>query len=450
MDGQITQASVWLPDDWNSRMLAFGGGGWSGGVPFGPMGVDGVAQGYASYGTDGGHESDWLDGRWGLGNDDAIIDFGYRAVHLTVVVSKALTAAYYGKNHSKSYFTGCSNGGRQGIKSMAKYPEDFDGLIVGSPANPFGKWIPRTLQQSLAMQPVNSSGWISADTWTVIHQEVLRQCDGLDGILDEYLHDPNACNFRPELLTCRNGSDPSTCLSLAQLESFRKLYTTYVDSNQNYLSAPYYLGGELLWGTHGVSTPTPWLMAEHYYKYFVLNDTEWDWTTLNASTIQLGIDINPGEIDINIPDLTAFFARGGKVIQYTGWSDELISPGDSIKWYSDVSAYTMANTNITTDDHFRLFMVPGMTHCAYGPSAWAFGANEHRFRAPHLQEGPRYDAQAAIVEWVEHGRPIDDLVATKYVNDTGGIAFTRKLCPYPQRPVYQGGDRNSEVSFICR
>lgn len=77
-------------------------------------------------------------------------------------------------------------------------------------------------------------------------------------------------SFRPELLTCRNGSDPSTCLSLAQLESFRKLYTTYVDSDQNYLSAPYYLGGELLWGTHGVSTPTPWLMAEHYYKYYVL------------------------------------------------------------------------------------------------------------------------------------------------------------------------------------
>ncbi|KAJ9098119.1 hypothetical protein QFC21_004448 [Naganishia friedmannii] len=484
MTGKTAGVELWLPDDWNTRMLAFGGGGWSGGVPFGPMGVDGVAQGYASYGTNGGkfiqettfysreltrvftagHQSDWLDGSWGLGNDDAIVDFGYRAVHLSVVASKALTSQYYGNEHSKSYFSGCSNGGRQGIKSMASYPEDFDGLIVGSPANPFGRWIPWTLRQSLVMQPVNSSRWISTDTWAIIHQEILRQCDALDGVVDGYLHDPKACNFRPELATCRPNGDPTTCLSVDQLESFRKLYTTYVDGDQNYMSAPYTLGGELLWGTHGVSTPAPWQMAEHYYKYFVLNDTNWDWRTLNASTIQLGIDINPGEIDvsdliciigsrpeshilvaaqINVPDLTAFFARGGKVIQYTGWSDELIAPGDSlrltkrlsalwvlqIKWYSDVSAFTLANTDINPDEHFRLFMVPGMTHCAYGPSAWAFGANEHRFRAPHLQEGPRYDAQAAIVEWVENNRPIDDLVATKYENDTGGIAFTRKLCP---------------------
>ncbi|KAJ9117539.1 hypothetical protein QFC22_004389 [Naganishia vaughanmartiniae] len=296
--GKTAGAELWLPDDWNSRMLAFGGGGWSGGgkyttrktvsavatytgsiaivVPFGPMGVDGVAQGYASYGTDGGHISDWLDGSWGLGNDDAMIDFGYRAVHSTVIASKALTSQYYGKDHSKSYFSGCSNGGRQGIKSMASYPEDFDGLIVGSPANPFGRWIPWTLQQSLVMQPVNSSKWISNPTWGIIHQEILRQCDALDGssdcaqVLDGYLHDPKACNFRPELLTCRPNSDPTTCLSIDQLESFRRLYTTYVDGDQNYLSAPYNLGGELLWGTHGVSTPAPWQMAEHYYKYFVL------------------------------------------------------------------------------------------------------------------------------------------------------------------------------------
>ncbi|GHJ83854.1 hypothetical protein NliqN6_0256 [Naganishia liquefaciens] len=448
--GKTAGTELWLPDGWNTRILGFGGGGWSGGVPFGPLGMDGVAQGYASFGTDGGHISDWLDGRWGLNNDDAIVDFGYRAVHLSVDASKSLAALYYGKNHSKSYFSGCSNGGRQGIKSMTKYPEDFDGLVIGSPANPFGKWIPWTLHQSLVMQPVNSTRWISVDTWTMIHKEILRQCDALDGILDGYLHDPNACNFRPELLACRANQDPSTCLHVDQLETFRKLYTTYVDAAQNYLSAPYYLGGELLWGTHGVSTPTPWLMAEHYYKYFVLNDTNWDWTTLNATTIQLGIDLNPGDIDINIPDLTAFFARGGKVILYTGWSDELISPGDSIKWHADVTAYTRAHSDLDPDEHFKLFMVPGMTHCAFGPSAWSFGANEHRFRGPHLHNEARYDAQASVVEWVENGHEVDVLVATKYINDTGGIAFTRKLCPYPQRAVFLGGDENCETSFECR
>ncbi|KAJ9121063.1 hypothetical protein QFC24_005044 [Naganishia onofrii] len=449
--GKTAQAELWLPDGWNKRVIGYGNGGWSGGLPYSAMGPDGVYQGYASYGTDTGHQSSSRDGSWGLGNDDAIIDHGYRALHLTTVAAKALTMEYYGQNYTKSYYSGCSTGGRQGLKAMSRFPEDYDGVVIGSPANSFGRLMPWELHQSLVMQPVNSSRWIPSATWTAIYKEVLKQCDEIDGVADGVLSDPEACNFVPERMACKLGNNETDCLTLDQLETFRKLYTTYVDSEQNYIFSPYALGGELGYGS-GLSTPTPFPIAEDFYKYFVLNDTKWDWRTINASTIALGMQVNPGNMDVNTPDLTAFFARGGKVLQYVGWQDPLITAGNSIKWYKDVLAYTAANSDVNIDDHFKLFTVPGMQHCRGGPGAWIFGANGQRAQAPPLQEGPQYDVQAAMVEWLEQERSVDHIVSVKYTNDSvsQGIAFTRKICPYPQQSVYQGGDQNSEASFKCQ
>ncbi|KAJ9120083.1 hypothetical protein QFC22_002981 [Naganishia vaughanmartiniae] len=329
--GKTAQAELWLPDGWNQRIIGYGNGGWSGGLPYSAMGPDGVAQGYASYGTDTGHQSSSRNGSWGLGNDDAIIDHAYRALHLTTVASKALTMEYYGNSGViKSYYSGCSTGGRQGLKAMTMFPEDYDGVVIGSPANSFGRLMPWELHQSLVMQPVNSTRWIPPTTWTAIHEEVLKQCDGVDGVVDGILSDPEACNFVPESMTCKQGNNGTNCLTLDQLETFRKLYTTYVDSEQNYIFSPYALGGELGYGS-GLSTATPFPIAEDYYKYFVLNDTKWDWRTIDASTIALGMKVNPGNMDI--------------------------------KWYKDVLAYTAAKSDLDVDNHFKLFTVPGMQHC---------------------------------------------------------------------------------------
>ncbi|KAJ9103813.1 hypothetical protein QFC21_002275 [Naganishia friedmannii] len=460
---KTAQAELWLPDGWNKRVIGYGNGGWSGGLPYTGIGPDGVAQGYASYGTDtgqykgkspqsaahassflSGHQSSSRNGSWGLGNDDAIVDHAYRALHLTTVASKFLTMEYYGQNYTKSYYSGCSTGGRQGLKAMTMFPEDYDGVVIGSPANSFGRLMPWELHQSLVMQPVNSSRWIPAATWTAINKEVLKQCDGIDGVVDGILSDPEACkyvhfprhhgpnaNFVPERMTCKMGYKGTDCLTLDQLETFQKLYTTYIDSEQNYVFSPYALGGELGYGS-GLSTAIPFPIAEDYYKYFVLNDTKWDWRTINASTIALGMKVNPGNMDVTTPDLTAFFARGGKVIQYVGWQDPLITPGNSIKWYKDVVAYTAAKSDLDVDNHFKLFTVPGMQHCRGGPGAWIFGANAQRAQAPPLQEGPQYDVQAAMVEWLEQERSVDHIVSVKYTNDTlaQGVAFTRKLCPF--------------------
>ncbi|KAJ9093182.1 hypothetical protein QFC21_006499 [Naganishia friedmannii] len=376
--GKAAYSEVWLPDGWNSRTLGFGNGGWSG----------------------GGHNGISRDGSFGgPRNDDAIIDFAYRALHLTTVAAKTLASQYYGYNHTKSYYMACSTGGRQGIKAMSSFPEDYDGVVIGSPANAMARLQPWTIHQSLNVQPVNSSRWIPAALWPVIHKEALRQCDSLDGVTDGIISNPEVCDFRPELITCRKGSN-----------------TTTIWMATNWIFSGYVPGGELGYPT-GLATAEPYQISTDYYKYFVLNDTTWDYHTLNAST--------------NTPDLTAFFARGGKVIQYVGWNDQLISPGNSIKWYKDVYAYTLANSAINPDEHFKLFTVPGMRHCFTGEGAWIFGAASQRSTAPPPENNSTYDIQVAMVEWLETNRTVDHIVATKYRNDSAlsGVSFTRKLCP---------------------
>ncbi|GHJ89108.1 hypothetical protein NliqN6_5510 [Naganishia liquefaciens] len=453
--GKAAYSELWLPDGWNSRTLGFGNGGWSGGVPVNDLGLNGVAQGYASFGTNTGHDSPSRSGTWGgPRNDDAIIDFAYRALHVTTVVSKQLVAQYYGYPHTKSYYLACSTGGRQGIKAMASFPEDYDGVVIGSPANAMARLQPWSIHQGLNVQPVNSSRWITTDLWSVIHKEALSQCDELDGVKDGVISNPAVCNFQPELLTCRQGSNTGECLNLDQLDALRKLYSDYLDADQNWIFSGYVPGGELGYPT-GLATAQPFQISTDYYKYFVLNDTNWDFNTLNASTIDLGIELNPGQMDTNVPDLTAFFARGGKVIQYVGWNDQLISPGNSIKWYQDVYAYTLANSNLNPEEHFKLITVPAMTHCSGGEGAWVFGGSGQRSTSPPrqpLQPGPEYDIQAAMVAWLENDRTVDHIISTKYLNDdaSAGVSFTRKLCPYPQQAVYQGGDQNTEASFVCK
>ncbi|KAJ9111015.1 hypothetical protein QFC22_006611 [Naganishia vaughanmartiniae] len=434
--GKTAYSEVWLPDRWNSRTLGFGNGGWSGGVPYADIALAGAQQGYVAFGTNTGKFIPLKDGSFGgPRNDDAIIDFAYRALHMTTVSAKKLAAEYYGYNYTKSYYMACSTGGRQGIKAMSSFPEDYDGVVIGSPANAMARLQPWTIHQSLNVQPVNSSRWIPAALWPVIHKEALRQCDSLDGVVDGIISNPEVCDFRPELITCRKGSNASECLTVDQLESLRKLYSNYLDGDQNWIFSGYVPGGELGYPT-GLATAEPYQISTDYYKYFVLNDTTWDYHTLNASVIKLGMDINPGQMDTNTPDLTAFFARGGKVIQYVGWNDQLISPGNSIKWYKDVYAYTLANSRINPDEHFKLFTVPGMRHCFTGEGAWIFGAASQRSTAPPLENTSTYDIQAAMVEWLETNRTVDHIVATKYRNDsaTSGVSFTRKLCPVRAKP----------------
>ncbi|EJU06366.1 feruloyl esterase-like protein [Dacryopinax primogenitus] len=458
----MTNTEVWLPDAWDGRFLAVGNGGWSGGMVYSDLAYSGLVNGHASMSTDGGHTSSSLDGTWGLNNPEAIVDYAYLSVHISVVVAKEVVSAYYGATAGfKSYWLGCSTGGRQGdlhegnrLMSVQRYPDDFDGVVVGSPANWISHLQAWSIHFNLLVSPQNSTSWISAATWALIHQEVLNQCDALDGVIDGLLNDPRRCFFRPETLACRPGQDATTCLSAAQINAVRLVFSDYYETSQTYIFGRLEPGGELAYET-GLLGANPVEINTDYFKDMVVNDSNWDYTTLNYSTIQLADQIDTYRLDAVNPDIQTYVAapHNGKVIHYVSWADQLISPGNSLYYYEQMTAFMNLNTNLNVDDYYRLFTVPGMQHCAGGDGPNGFGGEgQSAAGMPPLQPDALHDVLRGMIAWVEQGAAPNYFIATKYVNNTasGGVQMTRPLCKFPTEIVYNGyGDTNNAGSFYC-
>ncbi|EPQ56994.1 feruloyl esterase-like protein [Gloeophyllum trabeum ATCC 11539] len=452
---KTANTEVWLPDAWNGRFLGFGNGGFGGGVNVADLGFAAVSQGFAGMSTDTGHSSTVIDGTWGgPHNDDAIIDWNWRALHLSVGVAKQVIQQYYGKPALKAYYLGCSTGGRQGLKSAQDFPEDFDGIVIGSPANWMSHLEAWSIHIDLNVLPVGSPQWIPPELWTgVIHDEVLRQCDALDGLADGVISNPLACNFRPETLACRAGQNTSTCLNLSQIQALHQIYSDYYETNQTYIFGPYYPGGEIGY-TFGLLGFPVLPIAQDYFQYFILNDTTWDPTTLNYSLVQFADELSPANANAIETNITAFVEpeRNGKIIHYVGWADQLISPGNSLHYYETVHAFMQSNTEYNIDDYYRLFTVPGMQHWYGGYGANAFGgAGQAAAATPPLSSDPVHNVVSAIVSWVEEGVAPDYFIAAYYQNNqqSQGIGFTRPICKYPANVVYRGGNVNDSSSFAC-
>ncbi|KZT62776.1 tannase and feruloyl esterase [Calocera cornea HHB12733] len=451
----LTNTEVWLPDAWDGRFLAVGNGGWSGGVVYSDLAYSGIVNGHASMSTDGGHSSSSLDGSWALNDPPAIIDYAYLSVHTSVVIAKEVVGAYYGSGGGfKSYWLGCSTGGRQGLMSVQRYPDDFDGVVVGSPANWISHLQAWSVHVNLLVSPQNGPSWISAATWALVHQEVLNQCDGLDGVVDGLLNDPRRCFFRPEVLACRPGQNTSTCLSSGQIGAIQKLYADYYETNGTYIFGRLEPGGELAYET-GLLGPAPVELNTDYFKYMVLNDSNWDYTTLNYSTIQLADLIDTYRLDAVNPDIRGFAAspHNGKVIHYVGWADQLISPHNSLYYYEQMTTAMNLNTAMNVDDYYRLFPAPGMTHCSGGDGPNGFGGEgQSAAGQPPLLPDAEHDVLRAMIQWVEQGQAPEYFIATKYVNNnvSAGVQMTRPLCKFPTEIVYNGyGDTNNAGSFYC-
>ncbi|KAK7691098.1 hypothetical protein QCA50_006201 [Cerrena zonata] len=352
---------VWLPTDWNGRFLTIGNSGFSGSVSIAELAFTAVKQGFAGVSTNSGHSASQDNGTWALGNDNAMIDFGWRAMHLSVITGKEIVQKFYGRSHTKAYYTGCSEGGRQGLKEVQEFPDDFDGVVVGSPANWASHLISSLVRGSLNVLPTTSSRWIPENTWTnVIHPEVLRQCDELDGIKDEVISNPLLCSFRPETLACRQNQDPETCLTISQIKTVHKIYSDYYETNQTYIFGGFYPGSEK--GFSMVFGPDTITLGTQYFQDWITNDTTWDISRFDLDTILLADSINPGQSNAISPDLRRFTDHKGKVLHYAGWAENLISAGNSLHYYETVNSFMRANTNIEMDDFYRLFMVPGMAH----------------------------------------------------------------------------------------
>ena len=443
---------VWLPlSGWNGKYLQVGNGGWAGAVDEAAL-ADPLRRGYAVAGTDDGHRSDGPvpSASWAVGHPEKLIDFGYRAVHETSVQAKAIVRTYYGRDAALSYFNGCSDGGREALMEAQRYPEDFAGIIAGSPANNWSHLFTGFVwnEQALAQ---NS---IPAAKLAAIQKAVLAACDALDGVKDGLIEDPRACNFDPASLLCKAG-DIADCLTAGQVAALRKIYSGPRNPRTGEQIFPgYAMGTEAIPGNWSLWILPPAVQASFgnsYYGQAVFEQSNWDFHTLNFDQdVRFG-DIKAGSVlNANNPDLRSFRANGGKLIQYHGWGDAAISPLNSIAYYESVRAFLSRfpdarHANADVADFYRLFMVPGMSHCSGGVGPTDFGNARNASRAD-----AEHNILSALETWVERGTAPAKLIGTGTVVGDPAKPLTRPLCPYPQTAHYLGiGDSNSAVNFVC-
>ena len=422
-DDSDIRIEVQLPvTGWNGNFEAVGNGGWAGSLSTAAM-AEPLRRGYAVSSTDTGHQGSGAS--FALGHPEKLIDFGYRSVHEMTLAAKAIVAAFYGAAPKFSYFSGCSSGGRQALMEAQRYPADYDGMVAGAPTNNwnrmmFGRiWV----GQATLSDP---AGYIPREKYAVIHRAVMEACDAMDGVRDGVLEDPRRCHFDPGAMECQ-GPDAPGCLTRAQVEAARKIYTPAKNSRGDLIFPPMERGSELVWATLA-GGPKPIALADEYFKYVVFEDPAWDFRTLNYDgDFARAEKRDGGVLSATSPDLRAFFAHGGKLLHYHGWTDQQVMPENSIQYFESVVKEVGA---AKAAESYRLFMAPGMNHCGGG-------------------EGPnQFDAMGALADWVEKGKAPERLVASR---GTGDAVRTRPLCPYPQVAVYRGaGSTDDARNFSCK
>tara|TARA_R110002003_G_scaffold116_2_gene10078 strand:+ start:27795 stop:28955 length:1161 start_codon:yes stop_codon:yes gene_type:complete len=383
-------------------------------------------------------------------------------MHGSVVVAKAVTAAYYAQNVSYSYYSGCSTGGRQGLKEAEFYPEDFDGIVAGAPAWWTSHMQPWTARVALYNLPTTADYHIPAALFATINKEVIKQCDPQDGLVDSIISDPEGCNFRPETLLCGANAtaNDTRCVTGPQLDTLYNILSDYVAENNTLIFPTYWLGSEgqpaLLTGTN---LPNP--LGTDYVKYFLGKGPDWNFNDYNDDIVTLSDSINPGKATLGF-DLSAFHSRGGKILSYHGMVDPLIPTSSTPYFYNHVQR-TLAPKSIDIDSFFKFFLVPGMGHCSSTPAVmnapWYFaGPNQQSaldqkvYSVPGFED-EEHDVLLAMMAWVEQGRVPAYVVGTKYVNDTTHVDVMRQrpLCMYPKQAKYKGdGNVNDAKSWECR
>jgi len=441
---------VWLPTrTWNRKFLSSGEGGYAGTPNYTRLGLDGgldelLRRGYATASTDTGHMAS--DMWWAIGHPQRAIDYLYRSKHIVTVAAKGLIRAFYGRPPSHSYFNSCSNGGRQGLLEVQRYPGDYDGVVVGAPWNFQSHSNAGFVWDAQAISAVGAA--IPVSKLPAMNAAVLAACDADDGLVDGVIANPPACTFDPATLLCQ-GEETDQCLTQPQLDALRKIYAGPSNPRTGEQIFPgFALGGEAGWS--GIVTNfTASGLGQGYFANLVFEDPDWDYSTFDFDGDMAYSDLKVGILGNAIdPDLSAARRRGVKIIQYHGWNDQTLQPAYSPEYYESV-VQAMGGLR-RTQRFYRLFMVPGMTHCYFGPGATSFGGVGQQI--PPSRD-PIHDVQTALERWVEHGVAPTRMVATKYTDDaatTRTVRLTRPLCPYPQVARYNGsGDPDDERSFTC-
>ncbi len=436
---------VWLPTEgWNDKFHTSGNGGMAGSISYSAM-ATALNRGYAAASTDTGHVrgDGGFDANWALNRPDLIEDFGHRSIHLTAVHGKAISEAFYGDAPNYAYYVGCSKGGQQGMMEAQRYPEDFDGLVVGDPAHMWTSFYASAhLWYALATLD-NEDSYIPPSKVAILGDAVTAACDAIDGIEDGVLDDPRKCQFDPSTLTCAAGQDESTCFTAAQVQAVKDIWSGPTNSAGDVLYPGLVPGGEAgrggwtSWVTgQQAYAGTHFMAAEDFMRNMVFDDPEWDFRTWDYERdLPIALAKTGDALDADDPDLRPLRDRGGKLLVYHGWSDSDISPIGTIDYYEEVMSLIGDGASsdealAATKEFFRLFMVPGMGHCRGGPGPDSF------------------DALTAMERWVEQGVAPDQMVASKMAD--GEVVRTRPLCTYPQVAKWNGtGSTDDATNFSC-
>ncbi len=430
---------VWLPlYHWNGKFQGVGNGGTAGSINYHSMALA-LRRGYAAASTDTGHVNsppgNGFDSSWALGHPELVADFGHRSLHLTTVNGKQITQTFYGKGPAHSYYVGCSKGGQQGLMEAQRYPEDYDGLLVGDPANNWTRhYAGGHLWYAIATLK-DPESYIPASKVHLLSDAVMNACDANDGIVDGVLDDPRQCKFDPAVLTCKAGEPAADCYTAKQVKAIKNIWAGAHDSKGTLIYPGLLPGGEA--GSGGWSSwitgnkpfaATHWKAASGFFKDMVFEDPNYNALNFNYDTDMKTALAKVGHsLDAVNPDLRPLQRRGGKLLLYHGWSDPDISPLNTINYYNQVSE----TVGKETSQFVRLFMVPGMNHCGGG-------------------DGPtHFDGLTALEEWAEDGIVPEKIIA--FHTTEGAIDRTRPLCPYPQVAVYSGkGSTNDAANFACK
>ena len=454
--GSEIEFEAWLPlAGWSGRLHMVGNGGYSSNIYYAQM-VQRLLAGDVAVGTNTGHHG--ADMSFGFGQPEKVADFAHRAVHESAVAAKAVTAAFFGTPARYSYFSGCSTGGYQALMEAQRYPADFDGIIAGDPGNNRTNLNLAFLWNYLANhRPGDDRRQIlSNEDLRLINRAAVAGCDRLDGVADGVINDPRICRFDVASLQCAKGKYKG-CLSPLQLAAARRIYAGPRDARTGRALYPGYpFGAEGVMASADDAHPgwsgywsNPGKPGEpqraDFFRRWAFDDPDWSWWRFNWGS---DVDAVRGKMsaafDANDPDLRPFAARRGKLIMFMGWADPVGAPAEAINYYDAVAARTPA-----TPSFMRLYMVPGMAHCAGGPGATNF-SSATRDSMPPVRDAS-HDMALALQDWVERGVAPQTLIATRYEGEGAvrKVAFQRPLCVWPKVARYRGGPTASAASFAC-
>lgn len=446
----VINFEVWIPPaaQWNHNFLGRGNGGYMGAISYAAL-ANALQRGFATASTDTGHSGEDL--KFAAGHPEKIVDWGYRSIHIMTESAKLIVRGYTGIFPKHSYFGGCSTGGEQALSEAQRFPGDYDGVLAGDPGNDRVHLNVGFLWAFAATHDANGRTILPTSKLPLINKAAVAACDGLDGIKDGIISEPQACHFDPAALLCE-GVENDQCLTPAQVQAVKKVYAGprnprtgeqiiagYSPGSESALGDEYEGG----WKTYITDPNEP--MRLEFWKYWVFHDAAWDWRTFDYDRDVIRADTELAAVNASNPDLRAFKARGGKILMYSGWADPVGPPMDAVSYYQRVEEVMGGRKK--TESFFRLFMVPGMAHCRGGPGPNNFGGLS-TIASPQNEIDPEHDVLSALVQWVEKGSAPDHIIAAHFTN--GSVDRTRPLCPYPKIARWNGsGSNNDGKNFTC-